>query len=346
ALIGFWRYLHSKYISPAILKTNIVFAGITPEAVELIKIINSEPERGYAVIGIVDLDAGTTVLAGLESMPIASNLSSLREKIFQPIHIVVTAPGLKKNADLLKELYYYLIKQTEIADLAKFYEEITGRIPPFTFSESFFLSNLHEQQKKIYDRFRILVDYFIAVIIALFFLLTFPFIAVSIKYTSKGSLFFKQERIGKNGTTFKIFKYRTMTVLAEDGSAETDGPKFAEAHDGRVTKVGKFLRRSRIDEIPQFINIFRGEMGLIGPRPERPEFVRQLTERMPFYELRHLVKPGLTGWAQLRYGYYGTIDENLRKLEYDLFYIKNRNIFLDAVIVLRTVNVLVRMIGR
>ncbi|MBU1613287.1 sugar transferase, partial [Patescibacteria group bacterium] len=130
------------------------------------------------------------------------------------------------------------------------------------------------------------------------------------------------------------------------GSAETDGPKFAEAHDGRVTKVGKFLRRSRLDELPQFINIFRGEMGLIGPRPERPEFVRQLTERMPFYELRHLVKPGLTGWAQLRYGYYGTIDENLRKLEYDLFYIKNRNIFLDAVIVLRTVNVLVRMIGR
>ncbi len=253
---------------------------------------------------------------------------------------------MEHENEVLKELYGLLSKQVEIVDLAKFYEEIMGRIPPFTFSESWFLTNFHEQQKKIYDRFKILMDYFFGSVLAVFFLITFPFIAILIKSTSRGSLFFAQERVGKTGKPFKMYKYRTMKKLNSDGSAEISGPQFAEKQDSRVTAVGQILRRVRLDEIPQFINILRGEMSLIGPRPERPEFVRQLTEALPFYSLRHLVKPGLAGWAQLQSGYYGTIEENLRKLEYDLFYIKNRGPFLDIIIFLRTINVLIRMMGR
>ena len=137
-----------------------------------------------------------------------------------------------------------------------------------------------------------------------------------------------------------------MKSLGRDGSAETNGPQFASVNDMRITIFGKLLRKTRLDEVPQFINILKGEMSIIGPRPERPEFVEQLTAAMPFYNLRHLVKPGLTGWAQLQNSYYGTVEENLRKLEYDLYYVKNRNLILDIAIILRTFNILGRMTGR
>ena len=148
------------------------------------------------------------------------------------------------------------------------------------------------------------------------------------------------------GKPFWIYKYRTMKALSADGSAETGGPQFASVNDNRVTAVGRFLRRTRIDEVPQFINIFKNEMSIAGPRPERPEFVKELTAVLPYYSLRHLVKPGLTGWAQLHKSYYGTIEENLEKLEYDIYYIKNRGPVMDASIILKTINTVMRLIGR
>jgi len=220
------------------------------------------------------------------------------------------------------------------------------RIPPFTFSEGWFVAHLQEQQKKIYDRLRILSDYLLALIVGVFFIITFPLVALAIKLSSKGQIFFSQDRVGKGGLIFRVYKYRTMKSLSADGSAETNGPQFASAKDVRITSVGKILRLTRIDETPQFINILKGHMSFIGPRPERPEFVVQITEKMPFYSLRHLIKPGLTGWAQVNESYYGTIEENLRKLEYDLYYIKNRNFTLDISILLRTVNTILRLAGR
>jgi len=344
-LIAIWRYFHNKFLSNIILKTNVVFVGITAETIELIKNINNNPQIGYQTIGIVDTEKNI-LPEELKNIPVTTNLGELKNITKQSIQIIVIAPHLVKNNNILKELYTYLSKQTEMVDLAKFYEDIMGRIPPFTFSESWFLTNLHEQQKKIYDRFRILIDYILGILLAIFFVITFPFVTIAIKITSRGPLFFIQERIGRNGKPFNMYKYRTMMKLNANGSAETDGPQFAEKKDRRITAIGRILRRTRIDEVPQFINILKGEMSVIGPRPERPEFVKQLTEAMPFYALRHLVKPGLTGWAQLKSGYYGTIEENLRKLEYDLYYIKNRGPLLDAIILLRTINVVVRMIGR
>ena len=160
-----------------------------------------------------------------------------------------------------------------------------------------------------------------------------PFILIGNLIGNKGKLFYTQERVGKNGKIFKILKFRTMKT-----NAETNGAVFAAINDSRVTAFGKFLRKTRIDEFPQFINILKGDMGVIGPRPERPVFVKEIAEVMPFYETRHVIKPGLTGWAQVNYSYGETINDSLIKLQYDLYYIKHRSIFLDINIIFKTIS--------
>ena len=325
-LISLWRFFYNKFISTT-LKYNIIFAGVTPEVTELIKTIQNEPQLGYSVLEVVDKN---------ESSPLA----------LAHANIIVLAPHMIANENLMKELYQSLFHQVSIVSLADFYESVMHRIPPFTFSEGWFVANLREQEKKIYDRFRILTDYVLAVILGVFFAATFPLVALAIKLNSRGKIFFSQNRVGRQGQIFKVYKYRTMKSLSADGSAETGGPQFAADKDARITAIGKILRLPRLDEIPQFINILKGEMSVIGPRPERPEFVSQLTKKMPYYSLRHLIKPGLTGWAQIHNSYYGTIEENLRKLEYDLFYIKNRGLTLDLSIILRTINTVLRLAGR
>ncbi len=349
-LISFWRFLYNTFIVIN-LKYNIVFAGITEEVRELIKNIKNEPQLGYTIAGIVledTNDTNATALSYLKSEAVifGKTIAEIHKQNKDAINIIVLSPHMTSNKALLQELYQSLFQQISIISLSDFYESIMHRIPPFTFSEGWFVSHLHEQQKKIYDRFRILADYTLSFCIGIFFIITFPFIALAIKLTSRGHIFFTQNRIGKQGLIFKVYKYRTMRSISKDGSAETTGPQFASTNDPRITAVGKFLRLTRLDEIPQFINILKGQMSIIGPRPERPEFVTQLTEKMPFYSLRHLIKPGLTGWAQVNKSYYGTIEENLQKLEYDLFYIKNRNLTLDISILLRTVNTIVRFGGR
>lgn len=342
-LMALWRFIYNKFLSTT-LKYNIIFAGVTDEVRELIKNIQKEPRLGYFITGIIsDNESDRAQFAGLT---FGKTIAEINSQTKDYANIIVLAPQMTGHKDLLKELYNSLFQQVSIVGLSDFYESVMHRIPPFTFSEGWFVANLHEQQKKIYDRFRILTDYVLAVFIGIFFVATFPLIALVIKLNSKGPVFFTQNRVGRQGLIFKVYKYRTMKALSADGSAETSGPQFASDKDARITSVGKFLRLTRLDEIPQFINILKGEMSAIGPRPERPEFVAQLTEKMPYYSLRHLIKPGLTGWAQIHNAYYGTIEENLQKLEYDLFYIKNRGLTLDLSIILRTVNTVLRMAGR
>ncbi|PIT88260.1 MAG: hypothetical protein COU29_03265 [Candidatus Magasanikbacteria bacterium CG10_big_fil_rev_8_21_14_0_10_36_32] len=350
-LVAGWRFIYNHFISTS-LKIQLVFAGFTKETAELIDILQKEPEWGYAVAGIIGTAQDESELnqekyKDFKKIILEKNFSEINHLIKQrAVQLFVVAPSMSQNQEVMKQMYADLFYQVGVINLANFYEEIFKRIPPFTFSESWFIENLQEQNKKIYDRGRILMDYFLAVIMSIFFAVTFPIIALLIKITSRGPVFINQERVGRLGKTFRIYKYRTMKSLGQGGSAEINGPKFAAINDPRITLIGKLLRKSRLDEVPQFINILKGEMSIIGPRPERPEFVTQLTDTMPFYNLRHLVKPGLTGWAQLQNSYYGTMEENLRKLEYDLFYIKNRNVILDLVIVLKTFNILGRMVGR
>ena len=343
-IVALWRYLYNRFLSTEFIRTNVVFIGMTPEVIEIARIIHNEPERGYRLIGFVTSALPPSDLTGY---PREFTLGQLLQNNDQKNpHIIVTADANTKNLELLKELYDQLCRQVSVVNLAKFYETIMSRIPPFTFSESWFLNNLNEQDKKIYDRARILVDYFCAVTMGVVFGITFPLIALIIKTTSDGPIFYSQERTGRMGKKFKIYKYRTMQALTADGGAEVAGPKFAATNDARITKIGKFLRKTRLDEIPQFVNILKNEMAIIGPRPERPEFVAQLSAQMPFYNLRHLIKPGLTGWAQIKESYYGTLEENLRKLEYDLYYVKNRGVSLDIAILLRTISTVLKMGGR
>ena len=171
-----------------------------------------------------------------------------------------------------------------------------------------------------------------AALAALGFLVSLPImlvVAVAIKLDSRGPVFYRQKRVGKNGRLFRIVKFRSM----REGAEEDSGPVWAKTTDPRATRVGRILRKLRLDEIPQFINVLRGEMNFIGPRPERPEFVEQLGEMLPYYMQRHLIKPGLTGWAQIRYRYGASVEDTMQKLQYDLYYVKNRSLLLDAIIV-------------
>jgi lipopolysaccharide/colanic/teichoic acid biosynthesis glycosyltransferase len=158
-----------------------------------------------------------------------------------------------------------------------------------------------------------------------------PLILLGNLLGNRGTLLYTQERVGKNGKVFNIVKFRTMVKNAEKG-----GAVFATTNDSRITPFGKILRKSRMDELPQFLNILKGDMAVIGPRPERPIFVSEIAEKMPFYETRHVIKPGLTGWAQVNYSYGETIDDSLIKLQYDLYYIKHRSLFLDVNIIFKT----------
>lgn len=345
-LISLWRFFYNKFISTT-LKYNVIFAGITSEVKELIETIQKEPQRGYFVNGVIyENESDKNILSSQTNLIFGKNISDINSQSTEGASIIVLSPNKSADKELLKDLYNSLFQQASIVSLSDFYELIMARIPPFTFSEGWFVANLHEQEKKIYDRFRILADYFFGIIIGILTILIYPIIALSIKINSKGPVFLTQNRIGRQGMIFKVYKFRTMKMLSADGSAETNGPQFASTTDTRITSVGKILRLTRLDEFPQFINILKGQMSIIGPRPERPEFVSQLTEKMPYYALRHLIKPGLTGWAQVNNSYYGTIEENLQKLEYDLFYIKNRNLSLDISIILRTINTILRLAGR
>jgi lipopolysaccharide/colanic/teichoic acid biosynthesis glycosyltransferase len=165
--------------------------------------------------------------------------------------------------------------------------------------------------------------------------------AILIKLESPGGIFYSQERVGQNNSTFQVIKFRSMR-----NDAEKDGrPVWAQANDARVTRVGAVIRKLRIDELPQIFNVLKGEMSLVGPRPERPFFVEQLTQEIPFYALRHSVKPGVTGWAQVRYPYGATVEDSLQKLQFDLYYVKNHTLFLDLVVLMETVAVVLTARG-
>lgn len=336
--VALWRSLYNKFLAKNILKTRLGFVGFNTDVKEILEAITRQPELGYEIVGVIT--DSTTIHSTTKTFPsVASLVESSR------VDILVLANDTS-GTKIVSDLYSQLFKKASIITLPDMYERLFGRVPPSAFSDRWFITHLREDEKRIYDRVRTLADYIAACIMAVFFIITFPFIALAIKLTSRGPIFFSQTRLGHLGRRFKVLKYRTMQSLTLDGSAELNGPKYATLNDPRITTVGKFLRASRLDEIPQCINMLRGEMSLIGPRPERPEFVETLTKEMPYYTLRLLVKPGLTGWAQIQKSYYGTIAENLFKLEYDIFYIKNRGLLLDLGIVLRTINIVGSFGGR
>lgn len=349
-IAGLFRTLYLTYIGTHKLKTRILFLGVTDEIKELITIIKQEPNLGYRVSAIIDPEHVFQKSPDSDT-ELYHTLNTLRPAIdTQHIHTVVVAPGMNDKEEVKRELYELLFWQVQILDMTSFYETVTGRIPPSTFSESWFLSNLQTAEHPVYGKAKRGVDIVFGIFFGLVFIALFPILAIAIKLSSPGPIFFKQERgekrVGEGGKIFWMYKLRTMYVLAEDGSAETHGYQFTKKDDKRVTPVGKFLRKTRLDELPQAFNLLKGEVTLVGPRPERPEIVEKLTQMMPYYPLRHIIKPGITGWAAIHQHYTDDLESSLKKLQYDLYYIKNRSALLDLSIILRTINVVLRGMGQ
>jgi exopolysaccharide biosynthesis polyprenyl glycosylphosphotransferase len=241
---------------------------------------------------------------------------------------VIIFQNLLADDNLLKQIYDLRLKGLRFYNHLEFYENLLKRIPLTHLGELWFLNNIEFRENRMQTFIRKSIDLLAGLLLFCLFILTFPFIALAILITSSGPLFFVQERVGKRGEIFKVYKYRTMT-------RDSSGKGWTEINDSRITKIGKVLRRTHLDELPQFMNLLAGHMSIVGPRPEQEEIVSRLRQQIPFYDERHLVKPGLTGWAQLHI-YASTLEETRRKLEYDLYYMKHRSLFFDLEIVLKT----------
>jgi exopolysaccharide biosynthesis polyprenyl glycosylphosphotransferase len=238
-------------------------------------------------------------------------------------------------------LYELIPLNLDIFALPTFLEQLELAIPISETDKSWFLENLKNAKKTSFNILKRASDFVFSCIFGLISLFLYPFIAGLIKCSGSGKIFYAQQRVGKNNRLFKMYKFRTM--IAE---AEKNGAQWSVQDDERITWAGKFLRKTRLDELPQLWNILRGEMSFIGPRPERPEFVEKLNEVIPHYSLRHLIQPGLTGWAQINFPYGSSVEDSKKKLSYDLYYLKNRNLILDISIILKTIAIVLKFRGR
>jgi sugar transferase (PEP-CTERM system associated) len=217
--------------------------------------------------------------------------------------------------------------------LASVYEELTGKIAVENLRPSWLIFSAGFKKSRLVQSAKRLMDITAALIGLVLAAPLMAMVALAVQWTSPGTVLYRQKRVGQHGRVFTVLKFRSMHQDAE----ATTGAVWATQNDNRVTPIGRFLRRSRLDEMPQLVNVLSGDMSLVGPRPERPEFVQQLTQEIPFYGQRHIIRPGLTGWAQVRYTYGSTVEDALEKLQYDLFYIKNLSIPLDLFIIFSTV---------
>jgi exopolysaccharide biosynthesis polyprenyl glycosylphosphotransferase len=254
--------------------------------------------------------------------------------------IVVTSEALDdpRMADLLAGLS---LSGVRVVRPHEFYEQVMRRASLDAVDESWFLFDRPLRARRTYAAIKRVTDILAGLLGSLLVCLLAPIVALLIRLDDGGPVFFRQERVGRGNKPFWIWKFRTMRV-----DAEPEGPVWAVPGDDRVTRVGRLLRRTRLDELPQFFNVLVGEMALVGPRPERPEFVRLLERAVPFYQRRHLMRPGITGWATVRFGYGDTVTDKWRSHEYDLYYLKHRSPLLDLEILARTVIVMMLRKGQ
>jgi exopolysaccharide biosynthesis polyprenyl glycosylphosphotransferase len=329
-LIYLWRQLFNKTVKSQALLNDVLLIGSNRESEQLVRHIKENPQLGYRVKKAIAED-DTRLLSELAQIVV-------QEKI----QTIVTVSNPRASSALSKNLYNCLPLKVSLFDLPRFYELITGKIPVSVIEETWFLENLMNEQKNIYEVFKRIIDFFLALILGTASLLLYPFIALAIKVNSRGPVFYTQKRVGQDSQIFEIIKFRSMV-----NNAETNGAQWAVKKDPRVTGAGKFLRKTRLDEIPQLWNILKGEMSFVGPRPERPEFVfgTNMEREIPFYQIRHLVKPGLTGWAQINFEYGSSYEDTIEKLQYDFFYLKNRSFILDLSIILKTVKIIISREG-
>jgi sugar transferase (PEP-CTERM system associated) len=320
----------------------ILIVGSGTLAVELAREMLDRPDAGYRIAGFVGTDP--ELLGKSLINPCVIGLTSELDEVVRRENIdrIIVAMGERRGQLPTNELLQLSLAGTvNIEEGASFYERVTGRVSLNMIRPSWLIFSSRGRQARISGIIRNLVHRLVAFIGGLVSLPLALATAILIKLDSRGPVLYKQERVGKNGGLFTVMKFRSMRT-----DAEKAGPVWASLDDDRTTRVGKIIRKLRIDEIPQFWNIIRGDMDFVGPRPERPHFVSQLAEEIPYYEQRHLIAPGLTGWAQIKYPYGASIEDARQKLQYDLYYIKNQSLMLDAIILFETVKIILFGRGR
>jgi exopolysaccharide biosynthesis polyprenyl glycosylphosphotransferase len=329
-----WRFFYVLFLASYRFWQNVVLICDQNQVEELVLgLENVDPH--YKIIGFVNSDSVSQE---------DSNFHYVKEIKKKDLEIFVSKNNIAEiviasqktdgiTADLYQQLLHLLESGHIIREYTQVYESITQRIPVQYIERDFyrFFPFSRSNSNKLYLILIRLIEFFLSIVGLFFCAVLIPLIFIGNLIGNRGSLFYTQERVGKNGVVFKIYKFRTMVK-----NSDVNGP-FATSNDKRITPFGKFMRKSRLDELPQFFNILIGDMAVIGPRPERPYFVNEIAKIMPFYETRHVIKPGLTGWAQVNYSYGESIDESLIKLQYDLYYIKHRSVFLDLSITFKTI---------
>ncbi len=313
-LMFWWRSFFFTYFSKDSRLRETLLIG-SCETLELVNHeIKNKPHLGYKIIGTYS-DEQTDKLV----IPPETGLIAIER-------------NMTKDQDLYRRIFSLLGSGVEIIDLAKFAEQISGKIPLRSIDESWFIDYCGHQESKSYDFLKRIIDCVTAILL-LILLIPLAFIVLPVLLIIHGRpIFFSQKRTGTNNVPFILYKLRTMVI-----DAEKNGAQWATPKDARVTPLGSLLRKTRIDELPQLINIIKGEMSLVGPRPERPEIIEsQLAPSIPYYSLRHLVKPGVTGWAQVTFRYGFSQEDSKEKLQYDLFYVKNRSLWLDILVLIKT----------
>jgi len=328
-----WRKIFYKLISSDKLSSNLTIIGVNTESLLLAEEIIKKPQLGYQLKLIINPDS-SLLNEKINNIDISRDISEMREKILEhKINTVVAINDPKYSPEVARHLFENIDLKIQYFNLTDFYEKITGKMPISSLERHWFLENITQKNQQWLTISKRILDIALAIFFGIISLLILPWVALAVKLESKGPLIYKQARVGLNNKIFTVYKLRSMAK-----NAEKDGVQWAKENDSRVTKIGKFIRKTRIDEIPQFINILKGNMSFVGPRPERPEFVNTLKEEIPFYNERHLVKPGLTGWAQINFPYGASVADAKEKLQYDLFYIKNQSTALDISIILKTIN--------
>lgn len=335
-----WRNLYIIFLASNRFVKKVLFIGNSKEIDDLVaELFTVNPH--YKVVGYVATD----------EVPQKTRIHLVDEAHIENFiyknyvsEIVVSQIKNKSNSvELYAELLRYLERGLVIRQYKEVYENSTYRLPiNFESKELYkFFPFSRSNQNKLYVYFSRIFDVGFSVLGLLGFFSIAPILWLVNLIANRGSFFYSQERVGKNGIPFTIYKLRTMVQ-----DAEKNGAVFATVGDARITPFGKFLRKTRLDELPQFINVLKGEMAIIGPRPERPVFVTEISAIIPLYQTRHVIKPGLTGWAQVNYSYGSNLEDSLMKLRYDLYYIKHRSLFLDINIVLKTMSTILFFRGQ
>jgi sugar transferase (PEP-CTERM system associated) len=340
-LVGGWRGVFEWVTNRLGYRERLLLVGTSAAAVSLARELHDRRELGVQIIGFVDPDpakVGTRVF----NPGIVGTVSDIPRIIRESaVDRVVVSLADARGRLPMDQLLDMKLNGVVFDHLASVYEEYTGKISVenlrpswLIFSEGFRKSRLLQAAKRLTDIGAAGLGLLLAAPVMLA-------AALAVRLTSTGPVFYSQHRVGQHGRVFVLYKFRSM----HSGAERETGPVWAASDDVRITPVGRFMRRTRVDELPQLWNVLRGDMSVVGPRPERPEFVQGLTREIPFYGQRHVVKPGLTGWAQVRYSYGNTVEAAMEKLQYDLFYIKNMSLGLDLFIMFKTIQTVVLQRG-